>query len=219
MVSGRLQLGTIPGIPGIDLSGLLAAFHAAHSRVEITLDEGQPLPLIAGVRCDDYDAVIVGLSSPHPPDGLSVDVIDVEPLVLVTSPAHPLTAGRDASLSELRSETFVTLTRGSALRRHIEQACDAAGFTAHIALETTDTRLLCELVGNGLGVAIVPRSIADHGIGHGTPLAIVDIAPPITQRYTALAWRTDRQQPPAAQAFLTTARRWAADGARGDSGQ
>ena len=82
--------------------------------------------------------------------------------------------------------------RGSALRRHVEQACDAAGFTAHIALETTDPRLLCELVGHGLGVTIVPRSIADHGIGHGTPLAVVELAPPITPRHTALAWRTVR---------------------------
>jgi DNA-binding transcriptional LysR family regulator len=217
VVAGRLQLGTIPGIPGIDLPSLLAAFHAAHPRVEITLDEGQPLPLIEGVRGDDYDAVIVGLSSPDPPGGLSVEVIDVEPLVVVTSPDHPLADGRSASLTELRSETFVTLTRGSALRRHVEHACDGAGFAARIALETTEVHLLCELVGHGLGVTIVPRSIADHGVGHGASLAIVDIAPPITRRHTALAWRTDREQPPAAQAFLTTARRWAAQGGRVDS--
>jgi DNA-binding transcriptional LysR family regulator len=217
VVSGQLQLGTIPSIPSIDLPGLLAAFHAAHPRVEITLDEGQPLPLIESVRCDDHHAVIVGLSSPKRPDGLSVEVIDVEPLVLVTSPDHPLAARGRAALKELRGETFVTLMRGSALRRHVEQACDAAGFTAHIALETTDARLLCELVGHGLGVTIVPRSIADHGIGHGTPLAVVEMAPPITPRHTALAWRTDREQPPAAQAFLTAARRWASQGGRLDA--
>ena len=97
IVSGRLQLGTIPGIPSIDLPSLLAAFHAAHPRVEITFDEGQPLPLIESVRRDDHDAVIVGLSTPDPPDGLSVEVIDVEPLVLVTSPDHPLAAGRSTS--------------------------------------------------------------------------------------------------------------------------
>ena len=108
VVSGRLQIGTIPGIPGIDLPSLLAVFDAAHPRVEITLDEGQPLPLIESVRRDDHDAVIVGLSTPDPPDGLSVEVIDVEPLVLVTSPNHPLAAGRSTSLKELRSETFVT---------------------------------------------------------------------------------------------------------------
>ena len=219
VVTGRLQLGTIASVPRIDLPGLLAAFHAAYPHVEITLDEGQPLPLIESVRCDDHHAVIVGLSSPKPPDGLSVEVIDVEPLVLVTSPDHPLSARRRAALKELRSETFVTLMRGSALRRHVENACDAAGFTAHIALETTDPRLLCELVGHGLGVTIVPRSIADHGIGHGTPLAVVELAPPITPRHTALAWRTDREQPPAARAFLTAARRWASQGGRLDARQ
>jgi DNA-binding transcriptional LysR family regulator len=208
VVTGRVQIGTIPGIPNVDVPSLLSTFHIAYPRVEITLAEGQPVSLIEGLRHDDYDAVIVGLSSPDPPDGLSVEVISAEPLVLVTNPKHPLAPRVTVSIPELRSETFVTLTRGSALRRGVEQACDAAGFAAHIALETTDVRLLCELVGEGLGVTVVPRSIADHGAAAGVPLSIVGLDPPIVTRYTALAWRTDREQAPAAHAFLATARTW-----------
>lgn len=213
VVAGRLSLGTIPGIPHIDLAGLLATFHETHPQVEVTLREEHPVPLIEHLRRNEYDAAIVGLSHPDPPDGLSVQVISVEPLVLVTAPEHRLAARAPVAVSRLRDELFVTLTRGSSLRRHLEDACDAAGFPARIALETSDIHLLSDLVARGLGITIVPRSIADVGATRHA-LRIIDIKPPITRRHTALAWNTRRPHPPAAHAFLTSARAWLAEHTR-----
>ena len=212
VVAGRLRLGTIPGVPRVDLAGLLSGFHTAHPRVEITLGEDQPLPahrrgpprrLRRGDRrfrphrelprgCPSNCWMSSrSYSSPHPP---------------TTS-----LAADSARISQLRGEPFVTLTRGSALRRHIEEACEGAGFAARIALETTDPRLLCELVSHGLGVTIVPASIAEFSAADRTQLSMVRIDPPIVERHTALAWRTDKKQAPAAEAFLTAASDWAAD--------
>jgi len=204
-VAGRLRLGTIPGVPHIDLAGLLATFHDENPHVEVTLREEHPVPLIEHLRRGDYDAAIVGLSHPDPPDGLSVDVISVEPLVLVTAPEHPLAACASVAVHQLHDESFVTLTRGSSLRRHVEQACDTAGFSARIAVETGDVHLLNELVARGLGITIVPQSIAEVGAAR-QPLRLIDIDPPITQRHTALTWKTDRLQSPAGEAFLASAR-------------
>jgi DNA-binding transcriptional LysR family regulator len=207
VVSGRLSLGAIPGIPDIDVAGLLAAFHDRHPRVEVTLREEHPLPLIEHLRRDDYDAIIVGLSEPDPPDGLGLELITVEPLVLVTAPEHQLADRASVAVADLREETFVTLTRGSSLRTHLEEACNAAGFDARIALETSDVRLLSDLVARGLGVTIVPRSIADLGAAR-QPLRVVDIRSPITRRHVALAWRTGRPRRPATEAFLAWAEAW-----------
>jgi DNA-binding transcriptional LysR family regulator len=207
VVSGRLRIGTIPGIPHVDLAGLLATFHQKHPRVEVTLGEDHPIPLIEHLRSNELDAAIVGLSHPGPPDGLSVQVISVEPLVLVTAPTHRLADRASVAVSQLRDDAFVTLPQGSSLRRHLEDASDAAGFPARIALETSDVHLLSDLVASGLGITIVPRSVADVGAAR-QPLRVIDIQPPITQRYTALAWKTSPSQLPAPKAFLTTARAW-----------
>ena len=209
VVAGRLSLGTIPGIPHIDLPGLLATFHDTHPRVEVTLREEHPIPLLEHLRRDEYDAAIVGLSHPDLPDGLRLEMLSVEPLVLVTAPEHRLANRAAVAVSQLRDESFVTLTRGSSLRRHLEDACDAAGFPARIALETSDVHLLSDLVARGLGITIVPRAIADAGAARQA-LRIIDIHPPITRRYTALAWNTARAHPPAAATFLTCARYWLA---------
>lgn len=136
---------------------------------------------------------------------MSLQLLNIEPLVLVTAPEHPLGHRKHVPVGELRDDTFVTLTRQSALRRHLEDACNAAGFPARISLETSDVHLLSALVARGLGITIVPRSIASVGASRH-PLSIIDIKPPITQRCTALAWRTAGPHSPAARAFLATAR-------------
>lgn len=207
VVGGRLSLGTIPGIPQIDMAGLLAAFHARHPHVEVSLREEHPLPLVEHLRRDEYDAIVVGLSDPRAPDGLDLELICVEPLVLVTAPGHRLAGRASVAVAELRGETFVTLTRGSSLRTHLQDACNAAGFDARIALETSDVHLLSDLVAHGLGITIVPRSIADVGAAR-QELRVIDLRPSITRRHVALAWRTGRHHRPAAEAFLTFAGAW-----------
>jgi DNA-binding transcriptional LysR family regulator len=211
VVSGRVSLGTIPGIPQVDLAGLLADFHIRHPDVEITLREEHPVALLEHLRHDEYDATIVGLSRPGPPTGLDGEVISAEPLVIVAAPDHHLATGRFAPVTELRDEPLVTLTPGSALRTHLENACDAAGFPARIALETSDVNLLGDLVARGLGLTVVPRSVAEAAAARH-PLHILGIRPSITQRYTVLVWKQDRYRSAAVNAFLTHARAWVAAG-------
>jgi DNA-binding transcriptional LysR family regulator len=210
VISGRLSLGIIPGIPQVDVPELLATFHVSHPNVDVTLREEHPVPLIEHLRGNDYDAAVVGLSHPEPPDGLSIELISAEALVLVTSPGHRLAGRTHVAVSQLRDETFVTLTRGSSLRIHLEDACDAAGFSARVALETSDIHLLTDLVARGLGITIVPGAIAELGAAR-RELCVIDLQPAITQRHTALAWKTGRPQPPATDAFLTHARAWFAN--------
>jgi DNA-binding transcriptional LysR family regulator len=205
LVHGELRLGTIQGTPDIDLAGLLALFHDRYPGVVVTLREDHPDPLIAGLHRGDYDAAIVGLSQPHGPDGLSIQLLSIEPLVLVTAPDHRLGHRKHVPVAQLRDDTFVTLPPQSALRGHLEEACSAAGFPARIALETSDVHMLGALVARGLGVTIVPRSIASDGATRYS-LAIIEIKPPITRRCTALAWRRAGPHSPAARAFLGIAR-------------
>ena len=55
------------------------------------------------------------------------------------------------------------------------------------------------LASKGLGVTVLPRSIAEQD---GAPIAVRAFRPePITWPI-ALVWRADRRQPPAAKAFL-----------------
>ncbi len=205
LLRGQLVVGTIQSLPDLNLARLLAEFHGRHPHVEVSLREGQSEPLLASLKRGDVDAVVVGLADGEPPEGATVEILSVEPLVLVTSTDHRF-AGRDrVSIHELRDERLVALSRGSGARRHTETACRQAGFPPKIAFETSDVTLLTDLVAHGLGVTIVPLSIAAAG-ARGGAVCTMDLTPPLPRRHTALAWRTAGPSSPAARAFVALAR-------------
>lgn len=206
LVRGHLCLGAIQSLPGLDLAGLLSEFHESHPAVELTLREGQSDPLLSDLKRGDVDAVFVGLPGGQAPEGISVELLSVERLVLVTSADHRLSDRQRVSVDELCDEPLITFTRGSGARRHIENACRRAGFAPRIACEASDSTLLTDLAGHGLGVAIVPLSIAAAGATR-RPLRTIDLSPQLPSRYTALAWRTSGPHSPAARAFVSLARK------------
>ena len=205
VVSGRLQLGAIPGIPHLDLAGVLASFHDLYPNVRISLREQHPADLLAGLRRGEHDVVMTGLTSPDRPDGIDIELLSVEPLVLVTASSHRLADRTIVTIAEVGDEPIVTLTAGSVLRDHVEHAWQAAGTPARIALETSDVNVLTALVARGLGVTVVPRSIVE-GCADRARLHTVEIQSPITHRYVAMAWRADPETSNAAAAFLEHAR-------------
>jgi len=96
----------------------------------------------------------------------------------------------------------MTLTHGSGLRTVLETACAEAGFTPTIRAETDDLALLADFARHGLGVALLPRSAAQHA---QQPLATATLEPALTRR-TALAWNR-RRTSVAGQAFLAFVQR------------
>src|SRR5690349_8129457 len=124
-----------------------------------------------------------------------------EPVVLVVHPQHPLAARTSVPLSVLRHEPVVTLTQASRLRGVLEAACRRAGFTPRIVAETSDLNVMVQLVAEGIGVALMPRS------GHQdvTDVVALPITRPTIDRRIILVWRQGAT-PPAARAFITVAR-------------
>jgi DNA-binding transcriptional LysR family regulator len=121
--------------------------------------------------------------------------------VLAVPRGHLLSRRKTITLEELRDEPLITLVRGSGLRTVLENACQEAGFNPRIDAETGELGSLVELAGEGLGVAVVPRSAVE-----GADLAVVRITRPSLQRRTALAWNAASISP-AGRAFLGLADR------------
>ncbi len=94
---------------------------------------------------------------------------------------------------------MITLMHGSGLRAVLEGACHAAGVMLRVVAETSELDSVVELVAEGLGLAVLPRTAIDD-----TDLGVVEIARPRLQRRTALVWN-HATATPAARAFLTLA--------------
>lgn len=92
------------------------------------------------------------------------------------------------------------------LRSLIDDACAAMGLQPHIAFEASDPIVLAQLAVRGLGVAILPESVANS---HPTELHAIAITRPQMRGCLEFAWRAEGRISLAARALISRARiRW-----------
>lgn len=205
LTSGRLVLGAVQALAGLDLPRLISAFHADHPGIEVSLREESTLDMFAMAARGEIDLAIAALELERPA-GLEAVPLVREPVLLAVPASHPLAHHRSVSLRQLRQDTFVFFTPGTGLRTLTEQAASRAGFTARMGFETSSLDRLVALVGEGLGVALVPASTVREPRPPG--VAVLSVSPAIVRTVGAV-WRADRRHTPAARAFLALLHQYA----------
>jgi len=198
LLTGRLTVGAFEGAPEGLLATALGRFRRAHPAVEVRATEGYAAELLTAVQRGELDAAITGLpDTTRPPPGVTVTELATDPLVVAVNPDHPLAREPGIALTRLRDEPMVTLAGDSSQRAHIERACRKAGFEPRITAETMRLSLLWELVSQGVGIAVVPRSSP----GSATKVTLVPITRPRLRVRIVLA-SGETAPSPAARAFL-----------------
>ncbi|MBI5104633.1 MAG: LysR family transcriptional regulator [Solirubrobacterales bacterium] len=201
--AGRVVVGAMQSLGPLDLSELLAAFHADHPAVDLVVQEEVSDVLLDMVRRDAVELAFVSLVGGAPQDGLEVQPLLTESLVVLLAPGHPLARRARLRMADLAQERFITFREGAGLRRVTIAAAQEAGFEPQIAFETNEVLRARALASRGLGVTVVPESDAGP---HGPPVAAIPLHRPALARDVTLVWRRDRRLSPAGRAFLALAR-------------
>ena len=213
LLRGHVAMGVITGCATVDLADMLAEFHEAHPGVEIALSEDTSDRLLDALQAGAIDLAYVGLATAAPP-GIETQVVVDEALVAAVPPDDPL-AGSDAvPLAALGERALVSLPRGTGLRAALDAACRAAGFEPRIAFEASDLGIVAQLAVRGLGVAMLPESVAQ---AHAEVLRAVRLTDPEPRGRLELAWRGDGRTSPAARALIRLARERLVPGVEVDS--
>ena len=131
-----------------------------------------------------------------------------EELVVVASVTSALAGRSSISLEEVADLRVVAFRRGAAFRDIADQAFTNLGLLPRIALESSDLVTIRTLVAEGLGIALMPRSLAE---APGEPITHLTVEPEGLTRSVALAWRGDQPLSPAARALLAHLHRWLDD--------
>lgn len=158
--SGKLNVGTVQGLPAfLDLPLLLARFHERHPHIEVRLIQGGAAHLLEKVRNGKLDLAFLPVF--EPPADISTTMIACEELVVVCSRTHPLATADIASIEEIAAYPFVDFEQDLGTRKLIDELFLTANSDRKIAFEVSDLSTLLELVGHGLGIALVPESVAE----------------------------------------------------------
>jgi DNA-binding transcriptional LysR family regulator len=202
LVRGHVAVGMVIACSSLDLLDLLAEFHHDYPGVEITLSEANSDRLLDDLRAGQLDLAFVGLAA-GPPPGIETRVIADEALVAAVSHDDALAARATISLDALQERALISLPRGTGLRACLDDACAAAGFQPRIAFEASDLRVVAQLAGRGLGVAILPESV---GNARAAEVHTIAIDRPQMRGSVELAWRAEGPISPAARALISHAR-------------
>jgi DNA-binding transcriptional LysR family regulator len=202
LTTGRLVLGAMQALAGLDLPRLLAEFHASYPGVDVSLREDSTRDMLAMTARGEIDLAIAALDVERPA-GLEAVPLVREPVLLAMPATHPLAALDAVSVRELRRETFIFFKQGTGLRTVSERAAAKAGFVPRVGFQTSSHDRLLALVSEGLGVAFVPASAVSNP---PPPAVAVRPASPAIERTVGAVWRADHRHTPAARAFLALLR-------------
>jgi DNA-binding transcriptional LysR family regulator len=161
---GRISIGFTSSAPFHPLvPRVVRAFREAHPRVSLSMEEGGSPELAAALRGERLDVAFMRTELASS-DGLTVESLVREPMLVALPRSHPLTrsAQNALPLRALAGETFVVYRRGTGpgLYDSIIAACQAAGFSPRIGQEAPRVVATLNFVAAGLGVTIVPASLA-----------------------------------------------------------
>ncbi|MFC1444279.1 LysR family transcriptional regulator [Streptacidiphilus sp. N1-10] len=159
LLRGSLSIGSLQCLHVVHLPAVLARFSAAYPGLEIRLRQGGSNELTEEVRTGRLDLAFVSRPAGSP-EGVLVEPLADEPLVLACGPDHPLAARSAVEPADLGQEQFVDFHQDWGTRDLADQVLGAAGVDRRVALEVTDVHSLLDLVAFGLGVALVPQSFA-----------------------------------------------------------
>ncbi|MEV8022845.1 LysR substrate-binding domain-containing protein [Streptomyces sp. NPDC086554] len=192
---GRIRLGATPSVCTGLLPEVLRAFHDRHPGIQLLLEEGGSHDLVRELARGALDLALVVLPLPSPSPALTTVELLREDLVVVSSPDAP-GLGNSVRVADLQGERLVMFRHGYDLRELTVAACRAAGFEPDFAVEGGEMDAVLGFVQAGLGVAVVPRMVAERA---GRGLRVTPLARPSLHRTIALAHRSDVAPPRAAR--------------------
>lgn len=158
-LEGRVKVGLAGSHFLGPFPGFIKQFRQRRPGLEIVLHEMKPADHVQALREGQLD---LSVSRGAPPDSeLAAVLLWRDPVVVAVPLGHRLAGRSRIRLAQLKDEDFVFLRLdSSAFARRLFDACVAAGFAPRIVQQVVEIPAVLNLVAAGLGVALVPASLA-----------------------------------------------------------
>ena len=203
--TGRIRLGFAGGAYFQPLiPAMISAYRKQYPGVTLLPEQSNTPRLVTALHSGEIDVAFVRPRE-NEAEGLGIELIVDEPMLVVLPRTHRLARKRSVPLGALAGETFILHPRAIApgLYDAIIAAFQRAGFTPKLGQEAPTFDSMVHMVAAGFGVTLVPQSIQQiraKGIVY-LPIEGKGLSSPISLAYR----RNDRS--PAVRNFIALARR------------
>ena len=153
---GHLRMASFATAGASVLPRAVDAFRARHPGVELTVGQASPTESVERLRSGRLDLALTVDLEPEPAEGVEVIHLFDDPVRLALHADHPLAAKPGVRLEDLADETWIDVPRATSGGQVLIRACTKAGFAPRVTFESDDYTTIQELVGAGVGAALLP---------------------------------------------------------------
>lgn len=164
-LAGSLRIGSEQCLGRINVTGALERFHRRHDQVDITFTQSGSAHLLDQLRAGELDIAIVAgapTSAKHRSVLANLDhnTLNTERLVVLSPPNDQLEAQKAVAWDDIHHRRFVDFDTSWAIRILNDELADAHKLQRRVCFTVSDVHALLDMINRGLGIAIVPQSIA-----------------------------------------------------------
>ncbi|WP_199909947.1 cidABC operon transcriptional activator CidR [Paenibacillus sp. CAA11] len=199
---GHIRIGLPPMVGSSFFPKVIGQFHQRYPDITIQLFEDGAKKVEVDVAAGTLDVGVVVL--PTLGEGFGCFPFVEERLKLLVHPSHWLAKQREVGLAELVQESFVLFREDFMLHDRIITECAKVGFQPRVIYESSQWDLISEMVGAGLGVALLPETICREV--DPERVSIIPLVDPVIPWKLGMIWREDRYLSFAAREWIRFAR-------------
>jgi DNA-binding transcriptional LysR family regulator len=161
------------------LASDLSRFARDNPAIKIDLEERPSIGTIEGLvlKQADIGVIVKGVET----EGLETFPYSSDRLSLVVPVAHPLASRASAAFDDILSEELVSLDSGTAVYRLVSRQAREAGRYLKIRVQVRSFEVMCQMIGQGLGIGILPEHAA-RPLAAALGLAILRLEEPWAER-------------------------------------
>ena len=186
-LSGELRMGVIPTIAPFLLPRLLPKLRTDWPDLKLYLREETSQAACDSLHRGQLDCVLLAL--PYGCGEIEAQTLFDDRLFVAFPPGDKGATARTIPPGAIDETRLLLLEDGHCLRDHALAACNRPELRAEATMLGTSLHTLVQMVGNGLGVTMVPEMALTAGILDGTGVVAVPLEAEHAYRRIALIWR------------------------------
>jgi len=187
----------------VHLLPIVAAYRARYPNVKIEVKRSLASEIPSELLRRDAELGLLTYRPTQP--GLTSVAVARDDLALLVAPGHRLARRADVSIRELGAEAFLAHNVRSPWRERVVQSFARCRTALNIVIELPSLDAIKRLVEQGLGVALMPRRVAEPEIARGD-LAALTVREMRLERTIHAVYRSGGDLSEAAKAFLASAK-------------
>jgi len=198
-VKGHIRIHAITSALSQFLPQDVAGFADLYPQIKFDIEERVGSAVIRAVADGRADLGIIAAQTAS--EGLETFTYRHDELTLVVPSGHQLAARKSISFKEVLEHEFVGPHLESSMHTLLTSEAAKLGMTLKLRIRISSFDCMCRMVSNGLGIAVLPRSVINQYL-RSHKLKAVTLAEPWAQRTLLLAFKKYEAASPTLKTFI-----------------